>query len=143
MSYLSTKERKAKINKLSNDLNFTENLSSKNKQMAFGTLIHLPSYVDIEHSSAESMNTFSSNLENEYNLLETKSKQIPKMSLSLGLLNKLKEEELRQTTIEEFRDKLKDLKNMLNEIRKLELLREQEINEIKNETERELSMLND
>ena len=50
---------------------------------------------------------------------------------------------LRRTTIEEFRDELKDLKNMLNEIKKLELLREQEINEIKNETETELSMLND
>ena len=143
MSYLSTKERKAKIHKLSNDLNFTEHLSSKNKQITFETLIHLPSHVDIEHSSAESINTFFSNLENEYNLLKSKSKQIPKMSLSLRLLNKLKEEELRRTTIEEFRDELKELKNMLNEIKKLELLREQEINEIKNETERELSMLND
>ena len=65
------------------------------------------------------------------------------MSLSLGLLNKLKENELRQTVIEEFRDKLKNLKNTLNEIKKLELLREQVINEIKNEPERELSMLND
>ena len=57
------------------------------------------------------------------------------MSLSLGLLNKLKENELRQTAIEEFRDKLKNLKNTLNEIKKLELLREQVINEIKNEPE--------
>ena len=65
------------------------------------------------------------------------------MSLSLGLLNKLKENQLRQTAIEEFRDKLKNLKNTLNEIKKLELLREQVINEIKNEPERELSMLND
>ena len=65
------------------------------------------------------------------------------MSLSLGLLNKLKENELRQTAIEEFRDKLKNLKNTLNEIKKLELLREQVINEIKNKPERELSMLND
>ena len=65
------------------------------------------------------------------------------MSLSLGLLNKLKENELRQTAIEEFRDKLKNLKNTLNEIKKLELLREQVINEIKNEPEWELSMLND
>ena len=65
------------------------------------------------------------------------------MSLSLRLLNKLKENELRQTAIEEFRDKLKNLKNTLNEIKKLELLREQVINEIKNEPERELSMLND
>ena len=40
------------------------------------------------------------------------------MSLSLGLLNKLKENQLRQTAIEEFRDKLKNLKNTLNEIKK-------------------------
>ena len=65
------------------------------------------------------------------------------MFRSLGSSNKLKEHKLRQTTIEEFRNQLKDLKNILNEIKKLELLRQQEINEIKNETERELSMLND
>ena len=35
--------------------------------------------------------------------------------------------------IEEFKDKLRDLKNILNEIKKLEPLREQENNEIKNE----------
>ena len=40
------------------------------------------------------------------------------MSLSLGLLNKVKENQLRQTAIEEFRDKLKNLKNTLNEIKK-------------------------
>ena len=61
----------------------------------------------------------------------------------LGSSNKLKERKLRKTTIEEFRNQLKDLKNILNEIKKLELLRQQEINEIKNETERQLSMLND
>ena len=65
------------------------------------------------------------------------------MFRSLGSSNKLKEHKLRQTTIEEFRNQLKDLKNILNEIKKLELLRQQEINEIKNETERELIMLND
>ena len=47
--------------------------------------------------------------------------------------------------IEEFKDELKSLKNMLNEIKKkkLELLREQEINQIKNETKRKLNMLDD
>ena len=43
--------------------------------------------------------------------------------------------------IEEFKDKLRDSKNILNEIKKLEPLREQEINEIKNETKRKLNML--
>ena len=43
--------------------------------------------------------------------------------------------------IEEFKEELKSLKNIFNEIKKLELLREQEINEIKNETKRKLNML--
>ena len=42
--------------------------------------------------------------------------------------------------IEEFKDRIKGLKKILNEIKKLELLREQEINEIKNETKRKLGM---
>ena len=33
--------------------------------------------------------------------------------------------------VKEFKDELKSLKNIFNEIKKLELLREQEINEIK------------
>ena len=46
--------------------------------------------------------------------------------------------------IEEFKDELKSLKNMLNEIKKkIELLREQEINQIKNEIKRKLNMLDD
>ena len=60
MRRLSTKERKAKFSK---PLNY---------------LISPLSYVD-----NESTDTFFSNLENEYKLLGTKSKQIPKMSLSL------------------------------------------------------------
>ena len=44
--------------------------------------------------------------------------------------------------IEEFKHELKSLKNILNEI-KLELLREKEINEIKNERKRKLNMLDD
>ena len=46
--------------------------------------------------------------------------------------------------IEEFKDELKSLKNIFNEIKKkLELLREQEINETKYETKRKLNMLDD
>ena len=45
--------------------------------------------------------------------------------------------------IEEFKDELKSLKNILNEIEKLELLREREIKEIKNDTKRKLNMLDD
>ena len=45
--------------------------------------------------------------------------------------------------IEEFKDELKDLKNILNEIKELELLRKQGINELKNETKRKLKMLDD
>ena len=41
------------------------------------------------------------------------------------------------------KDELKSLTNIFNEIKKLELLREQEINEIKKETKRKLNMLDD
>ena len=45
---------------------------------------------------------------------------------------------------EKFKNELKSLKNLLNEIKKkLKLLREQEINEIKNETKRKWNMLDD
>ena len=40
--------------------------------------------------------------------------------------------------IEEFKDELESLKNIFNEIRELELLREQEINEIKNKTKKKV-----
>ena len=45
--------------------------------------------------------------------------------------------------IKRFKNKLKDLKNILNKIEELELSKEQEIHEIKNETKRELNMLAD
>ena len=45
--------------------------------------------------------------------------------------------------IKEFKDEIKGLENILNEIKELKLLREQEINEIKNETKRKLNMLDD
>ena len=42
-----------------------------------------------------------------------------------------------------FKNALKNFKTILNKIKELELLREQEINEIKNETKRELNLLDD
>ena len=42
--------------------------------------------------------------------------------------------------IEKFKDELKDLKNILNKIKGLELLKEQEMNEIKQERKK-LNML--
>ena len=45
--------------------------------------------------------------------------------------------------IEKFKDKLKSLKIILNEIKNLKLLREQDKNEIKYETKRKLNMLDD
>ena len=59
------------------------------------------------------------------------------MSLSLGLLKKLKED-IRYTTIKEFENELKDFKKILNRTR---ILREREINEIKNEIKRKFNML--
>ena len=59
------------------------------------------------------------------------------MSLSLGLLKKLKEH-IRYTTIKEFENELKDFKKILNRTR---ILREREINEIKNEIKRKFNML--
>ena len=98
MSSQSTKERKAKYNELSNNLNINIrkkpiDLSIKNKQIAFcsnlpfGTLLSPSSYVD-----TESTNSFFSDLGNEYKLFETKSKQITKMFHFSGLLKKLKED---------------------------------------------------
>ena len=45
--------------------------------------------------------------------------------------------------IKEFKDKIKRLKKYISQDKKLELLREQEINGIKNETKRKLNMLDD
>ena len=65
------------------------------------------------------------------------------MSLPLRLSKKLKENKLRQT-VEKFRNELKNWKAVLKKIKELELLREQEIDEIKNETKKkELNMLDD
>ena len=53
-----------------------------------------------------------------------------KMTLYSGLLKKLKEDS-KNTMIEEFKNKLKDFKSILNKIKELESSREQEINQIK------------
>ena len=59
--------------------------------------------------------------------------------LSLGLSKKLKKEKRKKTMIEQFKEELKDFKNILDKINELELLREQEINE----TKRKLNVLDD
>ena len=43
------KKEKQKLIKYLVHWYFRENLSIKNKQIAFGTLLYLPSYADIEH----------------------------------------------------------------------------------------------
>ena len=84
--------------------------------------------------------------------------------LSLGLLKKLKEEDtlksdiaenesfknaelnkakLRYKLIKEFKDDSAILKTILNEMEKLEMIREKEINEIQNETKTKLNELNE
>ena len=65
------------------------------------------------------------------------------MSLSLGLLKKLKEGKSRNTMIEEFIYELKDFKKILNKIKELELWTEQEMGKIKNEAKRKLNMVDD
>ena len=82
-----------------------------------------------------------------------KCKQVPKMSTSLRLFKKRKERKAKKTSFltlskkyimtEEFKNELKSFKNTLNEIQKLESLKKQEINEIKNDAKRKLNMLDD
>ena len=85
--------------------------------------IPLLSWIDIE-----SVDTFFSDLKYKQTFRDS-IKTNTKMSPSLELLKKLKEDKLRHTTIKEFKDELKDLKT-LNRIKEPELLREQERNEI-------------
>ena len=82
MPSLSTQERKAKFNKISNLL------SGILQFLSTDTFFHL---------------------RNGYKLLGTKSKQIPKISLSLVLLKKLKEDQV-INIIKELKNELKDLK---------------------------------
>ena len=94
MPSLSIKERKTKFN--TDDLIF-----SKESNLPSGTLLFLSSYVDIEYNSAES-------LTNKYKLFGTKSKRT---------INSLAPSK-KYIMIEEFKDELRDLKNILNEIKK-------------------------
>ena len=110
----STEERKAKLN--------TDDLISRKKKFSLpsGTLLSLSSYVNIGRSSAEYNSAES--LTNKYKLFGTKSKQIvnfssiPKIPFPLTPSKKY-------IMIEEFKDELKSLRNILNERKKLELLR--------------------
>ena len=107
MVSLSTKERKAKFN--------TDDLIFRNESnLTSGAALSLSSYDDIEYVSAES-------LANKYKLFGTKSKQtvnfsnMPKIPFSLTPSKKY-------TMIEKFKNKLKDLINILNEIKKPKIL---------------------
>ena len=94
MPSLSIKERKAKFN--------TDYLIfRKESNLPSGTLLSLSSYVDFEYNSAEP-------LTNKYKLFGIKSKRTIN---SLAPSKKYK-------IIEEFRDELRYLKNILNEIKK-------------------------
>ena len=125
---LPTKEIKAKFN--------TAYLIFRKKiNLPSGTLLYLSNYVDIECGSAE-YNTAES-LTNKYKLFKTKSKQTINFSNIPFSLTPSK----KYIIIEAFKDELKSLKNILNETKNL--LRKQEINEIKNDTKRKLNMPDD
>ena len=97
-------------------------------------LISPSSYVDIESTDTffliQRMNT---------NFQELNQNKYQKY-LFIQYSKNIKVDNLRNT-MEKFKGELKDLKNILNAIKELEIFREQEINEIKNETKRELNML--
>ena len=89
----STKERKAKLN--TDDLIFR-----KKSNLPSGTLLSLSSYIDIEYNPAES-------LTNKYKLFRTKSKR------TINSLTPSK----KYIMTEKFKDELRGLKNVLNEIK--------------------------
>ena len=113
MLCLSTKERNEKFK--TNDLIFRKTIN-----LPSGTLL------SAKCNSTESLTNKSKQTVNFSN--------IPKIPFSLAPSKKY-------IIIEEFKDK-RSLKNILNGIKNLKLLREQEINEIKNEIKRKL-MLDD
>ena len=110
---LPTKEIKAKFN--TDDLIFRKKIN-----LPSGTLLSLSSYVDIECGSAEYNSAES--LTNKYKLFKTKSKQtinfsnIPKIPFSLTPSKKY-------IMIKEFKDELKSLKTILNEIKKTRIIK--------------------
>ena len=105
-----------------NTRNSIKNLNDLGFNLPSETFSSLSSYFNIESGNI----IFSSALTNKYKLLK--------------ISNRLKE---RNKMIKEFKDELKSLKIILNEIKKLELLREQEMNKIRNDTKRKLNMLDD
>ena len=105
-----------------NTRNSIKNLNDLGSNLPSETFSSLSSYFNIESGNI----IFSSALTNKYKLLK--------------ISNRLKE---RNKMIKEFKDELKSLKIILNEIKKLELLREQEMNKIRNDTKRKLNMLDD
>ena len=113
MLCLSTKERNEKFK--TNDLIFRKTIN-----LPSGTLL------SAKCNSTESLTNKSKQTVNFSN--------IPKIPFSLAPSKKY-------IIIEEFKDK-RSLKNILNGIKNLKLLREQEINEIKNKIKRKL-MLDD
>ena len=130
MLSLRTKERKAKVN--NDDLIYRKKFSLPSGSLPSAECS------SIEYNSAELLKS----LTNKYKLFGTKSKQtvnffnIPNKPFPLTPSKKY-------IMIEEFNDELKSLKNILNEIEKLGLVREQDINEIKNDIKRKLNMLED
>ena len=105
-----------------NTRNSIKNLNDLGSNLPSETFSSLSSYFNIESGNI----IFSSALTNKYKLLK--------------ISNRLKE---RNKMIKESKDELKSLKIILNEIKKLELLREQEMNKIRNDTKRKLNMLDD
>ena len=105
-----------------NTRNSIKNLNDLGSNLPSETFSSLSSYFNIESGNI----IFSSALTNKYKLLK--------------ISNRLKE---RNKMIKEFKDELKSLKIILNEIKKLELLREQEMNKIRNDTKRKLNMSDD
>ena len=113
MLSLSTKERKAKFN--TDDLIFRKRFS-----LPSGALLSLSSHVDTERSSAEYKSAES--LTNKYKLFRTKSKQIVNFP-------NIPEKPFPSTPskkyimIEEVQDRIKGLKNILNEIKKTRIIK--------------------
>ena len=91
------------VNKRKKSTKFNTNyqIFRKESNLPSGTLLSLSSYFDIEYNSAES-------LTNKYKLFGTKSKRT---------INSLAPSK-KYIMIEEFKDELRDLKNILNEIKK-------------------------
>ena len=144
MSNQTKKERKVKLNKLSNDRNIKlingnrsfinngENIRNQQKafcsSLPFGTSIPPSIYIDIESTTIISSDA--SEISNE--LMEDGKSKFIDTKNELLKHKELIKSKLGYTTIKEFRDELTSLKTILNEINKLKL-----------ETKRKFNMLDD